>query len=304
MQSSYSHETALLVKSLPAVAEEECFALHGGTAINLFYENLPRLSVDIDLTYIPIENRQISLRNITAGLSRISNRLKSSIGSSQIQLKEDVSKLIVTSNHVSIKIEVNQTKRGILLPCSVLSLCPKARELYSSYSEIKVVEKGLLYGGKICAALDRQHPRDLFDIMVLLSNSGITENIKEGFFLCLLSSDRPVHEILYPNLLDQRNTLENKFDGMTEQTFTYEDFEITRQKLLNHLYSQITHEDKQFLIDFESGKPDWSCYDFSRFPGIHWKQLNIQKLTKTNPNKHSKLLKILTEKMNRGVESL
>lgn len=49
----YRRQVELLIRTLPAVAEEECFALKGGAAINLFIRNLPRLSVDIDLTYLP-----------------------------------------------------------------------------------------------------------------------------------------------------------------------------------------------------------------------------------------------------------
>ena len=50
----YSDQVALLMSVIPAVAEESCFALKGGTAINLFIRDLPRLSVDIDLTYLPV----------------------------------------------------------------------------------------------------------------------------------------------------------------------------------------------------------------------------------------------------------
>ena len=64
----YSAQVKLLVQALPEVAKETCFALHGGTAINLFVRELPRLSVDIDLTYVPIEPREISLRHINEAL--------------------------------------------------------------------------------------------------------------------------------------------------------------------------------------------------------------------------------------------
>ncbi len=46
----YRKQVELLVRTIPNVAEEKCFALKGGTAINLFIRNMPRLSVDIDLT--------------------------------------------------------------------------------------------------------------------------------------------------------------------------------------------------------------------------------------------------------------
>lgn len=51
MNDKYNHQVRLLLAVLPEIAKEHCFALHGGTAINLFIRNMPRLSVDIDLTY-------------------------------------------------------------------------------------------------------------------------------------------------------------------------------------------------------------------------------------------------------------
>ena len=61
---NYKKQVHLLLSVLPMVAKENCFALHGGTAINLFLNNMPRLSVDIDLTYLPVENRDTSMDNI------------------------------------------------------------------------------------------------------------------------------------------------------------------------------------------------------------------------------------------------
>jgi len=55
--SPFFRHAQLMLRSLPHVAAEDCFALKGGTAINLFWRDLPRLSVDIDLTYVPVEPR-------------------------------------------------------------------------------------------------------------------------------------------------------------------------------------------------------------------------------------------------------
>ena len=52
----YADQVQLLVRLLPIVADERDFALKGGTAINLFYRDLPRLSVDTDLTYVPVKD--------------------------------------------------------------------------------------------------------------------------------------------------------------------------------------------------------------------------------------------------------
>ena len=145
-------------------------------------------------------------------------------------------------------------------------------------------------GGKICAALDRQHPRDLFDVKFLLDNGGITEEIKIGFLLSLLGSERPMHEILKPNLKDQRLALANQFYGMTAEQFSYSDFEDTRNWLVEKILSTLTNYDKIFLVSVINMAPDWSIYDFERFPNVQWKMVNLQKLKEEKPDKHKKLV--------------
>ena len=142
-----------------------------------------------------------------------------------------------------------------------------------------------LYGGKIAAALSRQHPRDLFDIKYMDVPFG---KCREGLIFCLLGSDRPIYESFAPSLIDQREAMENQFAGMTDIPFTYEEFEETRAKLINDVKSLITEADKKFLISFESGQPEWEGYEFEYFkdyPSVQWKLLNLKKLAKQNPQK-------------------
>lgn len=80
----YTRQVELLVKVIPEVAKEKMFALHGGTAINLFLHNMPRLSVDIDLTYIGFEDRSLSHVNIIQGLDRIKNNIELNISNSKV----------------------------------------------------------------------------------------------------------------------------------------------------------------------------------------------------------------------------
>lgn len=68
---TYRQQVALLLRVLPFVEEERAFALKGGTAINLFVRDMPRLSVDIDLTWLPVEDRATSLAAINAAMLRI-----------------------------------------------------------------------------------------------------------------------------------------------------------------------------------------------------------------------------------------
>lgn len=90
--SSYKEQVNLIIKILPEVAKQKYFALHGGTAINLFIRDMPRLSVDIDLTNIPIEVRETSMANIPLALITIQTSIQKLFPDIRIQLKERFSK--------------------------------------------------------------------------------------------------------------------------------------------------------------------------------------------------------------------
>ena len=291
--NNYKNQVRLLLGVIPEVAKEKCFALHGGTAINLFVRDMPRLSVDIDLTYIPIEDRTTSFTNINNALGGIKKRLNIIFPNLLVVHEKAKLKLQISNKDALIKIEVNQGIRGLMGDTSTLVLCDKAQEDFDVFCSIQGVSFGQLYGGKIVAALDRQHPRDLFDVKDLLENEGFTEEIKEGFLFTLLSSKRPMKEVLFPNLIDQEQAFANQFMGMTEKPFSYADFEQTREKLVKVVREGLTETDKTFIINFENTSPDWSIYDFEKFPAIQWKLQNLLALRKSNPGKHNSNLKEL-----------
>jgi len=282
---SYQNQVELLLNVLPVVAREEVFALHGGTAINLFVRNMPRLSVDIDLTYLPLDsgNRDAALQGIFDALERIKANLESQ-GLSVVH-QADKYKLQVSSPKAQIKVEVNSTGRGTLAEPQKMTLCERAQTDFDVFVAMNVVPFGQLFGGKICAALDRQHPRDLFDVKYLLDNEGFTEEVKQGFILGLISSGRPLHEIIRPNFLDQRATMVNHFEGMSADPFSYEDFEAYREKLVDIIHSSLTERDKEFLLSFKKLTPNWEIHDFERFPSVQWKLKNLRDLKVQNPSK-------------------
>ncbi|MEM9276300.1 MAG: nucleotidyl transferase AbiEii/AbiGii toxin family protein [Cyanobacteria bacterium P01_F01_bin.143] len=286
MNETYRRQVSLLLSVLPEIAKEKCFALHGGTAINLFVREMPRLSVDIDLTYLPIEDRQTSLSNIADALERVKERVLIVLPKAKIQHQKGISKLQISNRGFQIKVEVNQTNRGILSDPIEYQLCEKAQDQFDAFCSIAVVPLSQLYRGKICAALDRKHPRDLFDVKYLLQNDGISDEIKKGLLFSILSSNRPIHELLQPNLQDQRSAFENQFSGMTAEPFSYDDFEATRDTLITNISNFWTDSDKQFLIGFLKLEPDWTIYDFERFPSVQWKIQNLVRLKRDNPDKY------------------
>lgn len=297
MEATYRKQVALLLNVLPEVAKEKCFALHGGTAINLFVRNMPRLSVDIDLTYLPIEDRVTSLKNIAEALERIKSSIEKIIPKVRVTHREGVGKLQIAVPGAEIKVEVNLVNRGTLAEPGKMPLCEKAQNDFEVFCEMPVVPFGQLFGGKIIAALDRQHPRDLFDIKYLLQNEGFSEQVKEGFLLLLLCSDKPINELFTPNFKDQQLAMQNQFAGMSDEPFSYEEYEAARKALLKTIRENINGKDKKFLLSVKNITPDWGIYDFARFPALSWKLINLQKLKDKSPDKHRELYAILEKKL-------
>ena len=259
----YYKQAKLMLESLPSVASEKCFALKGGTAINFFVRNMPRLSVDIDLTYLPIEDRPTSLQNITAALKRISMGIQKAIPDSTIQeglIKNTkvVVKLYVTQQDTQIIIEPNLTLRGTLFPTNKRSFTADVAKHFESSASITVVSEGDLYGGKICAALDRQHPRDLYDVKILLENEGITEEIRKGFVIYLAGHDQTMSQLLSPELKDIKVAFETQFQGMPMKPATLAELLQARNDLIQLIRSSLTENERRFLLSLKEGSPEWN----------------------------------------------
>ena len=286
MKDKYKKQVALLIRIMPSVYKIKEFAVHGGTAINLFHKNMPRYSVDIDITYTPIESRELSLKAINTKLLEVKKSIEKSIPGCKVVHKPNVWKLLCTYEEAMVKIEVNGTKRGIIGDTVDMPLCEKARAEFSMGCKARTVSFSQLYGGKITAALSRQHPRDLFDCKYM--NVDSFNLVKDGFILCLLGSDKPLIESLQPNDIDQTDALENQFAGMSDIPFEYADYLSARIALLDMVNSSLTDTDKEFLLSFEMGEPDWdkcSVGDLSKYPSVQWKLLNIDTLKKSNIKK-------------------
>lgn len=284
---AYKRQVALLIRIMPSVYRIKDFAVHGGTAINLFHKDMPRYSVDIDLTYIPIQNRDESLTNINQHLLTLKAYIEKSIPGVKVEHKPDVWKLLCTQNGAIVKIEVNGTKRGLIGAVEDKMLCQKAGNEFNMTCKARTVSYSQLYGGKITAALSRQHPRDLFDYKYM--DIASFNDVKDGFMLCLLGGDKPIIEYLQPNTIDQTEALENQFEGMSKTPFLYSDYMEARKDLIEQVNTNLTNADKEFLVSFENGVPDWSkccAGNLSNYPSVKWKIQNITKLKENNPQKH------------------
>jgi predicted nucleotidyltransferase component of viral defense system len=304
ISDTYRAQVDLLLQVLPQVAKEDSFALKGGTAINLFVRDMPRLSVDIDLTYQPFDDRATAFAGITDALRRVKTRLETVIPVCRVllvpQSDGQEAKLTCQTQNAQIKVEVNTTIRGNLLPPRMMDVAGTVESEFGRFVSINVVSHAELFGGKICAALDRQHPRDLFDIHHMLNNEGLTDEIRMGFKALLLSHSRPIHELIYPNFQDQEKVFETQFAGMAFTPFSYADFIDARDRLVQEINKGWSDNDRAFLLAFKQGRPNWSLSpleNLSRMPAVQWKLLNIQKLIKQNPDKHAKQLKALEDRL-------
>ena len=261
IDSKYKSQVDLLLQTIPFIAKERNLCTKGGTAINLFIWDMPRLSVDIDLTYLPIDDRESALKNISEGLARIKSDLEQSIPNLSVTAAsrdgQDV-KINCQLPGAQIKIEVNTTTRGSIRPTRLMRVRDAVEVAFGKFAAIHVVSHGELYGGKVCAALDRQHPRDLFDIKLSLDKEGFSDEIKEGFLVAIISHMRPISDVISPNFIDQRQAFETQFSGMTNLPFSYDDYERTRVQLVGEIHSKLTDDDRLFLMSFKQGNPDWS----------------------------------------------
>ncbi|AEP09575.1 nucleotidyl transferase AbiEii/AbiGii toxin family protein [Micavibrio aeruginosavorus] len=304
ISETYRAQVDLLLQVLPHVAKEGSFALKGGTAINLFVRDMPRLSVDIDLSWLPFDDRATALAGITDALRRVKARVETAIPMSKVALVPQSdgqeAKLTCQTQAAQIKVEVNTTIRGNLLPPRMMDIADTVESEFGRFMTVNVVSHAELFGGKICAALDRQHPRDLFDVYHMLNNEGLTDDIRMGFMAALLSHSRPIHEMIRPNFQDQERAFEAQFAGMAFTPFSYRDFEDTRERLVQEIHKSWSGNDRAFLLSFKQGKPDWSLFsleNLSRMPAVQWKLLNIQKLIKQNPDKYAEQFKALEDRL-------
>jgi len=282
LQDAYRAQVDLLIRCLPAIAHVPEFALKGGTAINLFHHNMPRLSVDIDLTFLPISDRDSALEEIRSRLLTIAEEIRRTIPGVQIQLTEAVApKLLVGTNEARVKIEPGVVMRGSLFPSVESDLCPAAQEAYELFVQVRRLHTADLYGSKLCAALDRQHPRDLFDIMHLQATSEIPDETRQAFVAHLAGHHRPIAELLAPKRKPIEDLFAHHFLGMTEQPIELDALEAARTRLFEWAATALTESERRFLLSIKQGEPDWEQLPFDnlgKWPAIQWKLHNIRQM--------------------------
>lgn len=284
----YRKQVELLMRTLPHVAHEQCFALKGGTAINLFIRDMPRLSVDIDLTYLPVNDRAQALWEIDLALKRIGQRVREAEDGVQVtgsapNTQREINKLVIrTRDRVQIKVEVTPVLRGCVYEPEMMGVSKKVEGTFG-YAEINVLSFADLYAGKIMAALDRQHPRDLFDVHHLLNNEGINDELRRAIIVYLISHDHSPHSLLNPVLQDISHDYVQSFVGMTSGTVEVDMLLDARAQLIADVVGNMPEHHKTFLQSFYSRKPDWDLLGLDgveHLPAVKWRELNLDRAGK------------------------
>ncbi len=303
----YRAQVQLLIRTLPFVAAETCFALKGGTAINFFVRNLPRLSVDIDLAYLPVAGRAASLTAIEAALLRIKVAIEAGIPTAAVTTsrtagENTVVKLVVTVPGAQIKVEVTPVLRGSVYPAAEQQVSEEVEEAFG-FAEITVLDFADLYAGKLVAALDRQHPRDLFDARDLLRMEGIDDRLRRAFIVYLISHRRPVAEILACRKKPLQAEIDATFAGMTDWAVTVADIEATRIDLVDRLVKQMPEAHRSLLLSVERGAPDWTRLGIAGaadLPAVKWRLRNIAGLTDAQRADNASKLQDVFDKTDQG----
>ena len=288
----YAAQVELLVGILPYVAKETVFALKGGTAINLFYRDLPRLSVDIDLTYLPIKDRDESLVDIDAALNRIAADIGGSVESTTTHRIAGGgggdTRILVSRRGVEVKIETSPVSRGVVNDPEMKIVSSGVEDRFG-FAEMQVVSFEDLFAGKLHAALDRQHPRDLYDVKMLYENEGLTDALFRTFLVYVASSGRPPHELFDPNLVDLDLPYAREFEGMTSTEVPLADLAATREKLIADIKARLDDRAKSFLLSLHDCTPDFDVIGYPEavdLPAVRWKLINLAKLKSGNAAKH------------------
>ena len=290
-RDAYLAQVRLLMRLLPVVSTEPAFALKGGTAINLFYRDMPRLSVDIDLAYLPIENRATSLHAIDAAFDRIMAQINKLPGVNAQRIAgggDGDTRVLANADGVTVKIVTSPVMRGAIGKPRLMRTTDAVEDAFG-FVATNVLAFDDLYAGKLHAALDRQHPRDLFDIKLLYENEGLTDDLFRAFLVYAACSSRPMHELLAPNERDIAEDFAREFAGMTVEPVNIDALLSARKRLIGDIQSRLDGDVAEFLCTLQAGEPDFSLIDLPQaadLPAIKWKILNLQKLIADNPDKH------------------
>jgi predicted nucleotidyltransferase component of viral defense system len=302
MNQNYIDTVRLLLAIAPAVFASGRFAMKGGTALNLFVQAMPRLSVDIDLVFVDHRpDRQAALQAIAQEMAVVQAALarKGFRAHLPANAEGDDVKLVVRNDTAQVKVEVNFVFRGTALPVETRSLVATAQELFTTDLAVPVLATAELYGSKLVAAMDRQHPRDIFDVMHMLDNFGWQTSFVDCFVAYLAGHNRPVHEVLFPKTKPLEPAFTNEFAGITRDAVELDTLMQMQARLIKELPQQLTSMHRDFLLSLVQGEPGWDLMPIQHLrelPALKWKLMNLAKLKKSSAKRFAAQHQLLAER--------
>ncbi len=306
MDPHYLATAHLLTEIAPTVFASGQFALKGGTAINLFLRDMPRLSVDLDLVFT---NHQLGRAEALARINEALREARTSLGRRGFKVRTSSAadmgetKLLVQRDGLMVKVEVNTVIRGTIHPVQPRSLTPVASDALLADVEVPLLAAEEVYGGKLVAAMDRQHPRDLFDVMQLFEHGGVTPGIRRAFVVYLASHNRTFHEVLFPTRKDIALSYEGEFVGMTTEPVTLDALLSARDRLFAELPNALDPNEREFLRTLVRARPHWSLLGIphlEELPAIQWRLQNLEQLAHHQPERFAALAHALDERLERS----
>ncbi|MDY6946661.1 MAG: nucleotidyl transferase AbiEii/AbiGii toxin family protein [Pseudomonadota bacterium] len=306
MNAIYLETARVLVQVAPIVFQRGEFALKGGTAINFFLRDMPRLSVDLDLV-LPDHtlSREQALLRIRGALEESAAKLRAQGFNVKLASTDQATetKIFARRGGIEIKVEVNLVLRGVVHPVTSRSLVPRAQDTLRAEIEVPVASLEDVYAGKLVAAMDRQHPRDLYDVMQLYEHEGITPAIRHAFVIYLASHHRPIHEVLAPAQRDLSLDYHRAFSGMTAEVIALEQLQEVRERMISDLQRGLDEDEREFLLSLANAAPEWDRLDIAHaaeLPALRWKLRNLEQLSRQNPKKFQAQIRSLEALLERG----
>lgn len=310
MNQNYIDTVRLLLAIAPAVFASGRFAMKGGTALNLFVQEMPRLSVDIDLVFVDHRlDREAALQVIASELAAVQAKLTRQGYRAHLPAtaQGDDVKLVVSNGAAQVKVEVNAVFRGTALPVEHHSLVDSAQNLFTTDLAVPVLATAELYGSKLVAAMDRQHPRDIFDVMHMLQRFGWQPEFIDCFVVYLAGHNRPVHEVLFPKVKPLEAAFTNEFAGMTREMIELDTLVQWQARLLQELPQQLTRMHRDFLLSLVRGDPAWELMPMPHLrelPAIEWKLENLAKLKQVSADRFATQHQLLARRFDSASDPL
>lgn len=195
---------------------------------------------------------------------------------------------------------MNPVLRGSLFGAKELRAHPTVTREFG-FVAANVLSFEDVYAGKLVAALDRQHPRDLFDVKLLLDDEGISDRLFRAFLAYLVGHKGSIPDVLDPlgKKVDLEGLYRGQFERMTVEPVLLDTLLETRARLSREVHERLDDGFKQFLLSVQKAKPEWNLLGVEgaeNLPAVKWRMVNIGRMKPDALGKEVKRLEQVLER--------